>query len=140
MGARQDTDGRHRYSRPNEITSDSPPDLESIDMEIAETLGKLEQQRAILTPEAIPKDPAPVAPSRPARIASASMPDPAPGQKAPRAASPAIRRAEEQEWKKIDIFRADYASSRSGQRRRIVLIAVIATVVVGIVVCILVFR
>ena len=115
-----------------EVFSEPELDLAAIDSEINATLVELERIKAAVIPIAAHQDSTPQPQSPPVRspkqpgVASA----PRPAVKNP--AARRIRKIEEPEWSRLEIFRTEIATSRSSRRRRTVCFTLAAAVLLGI--------
>jgi hypothetical protein len=129
---------------PIPITQEAAPadakiELEEINRQIEATLDELErlnpgpisQHDPVLTPQH---------PTQPAADSTRSVAHSPARQAVPKSAPHPIRKAEEQEWKSIDLFRTEVVSSRSSKRRRNIFIAVVAAAMVLILLYFYIFR
>jgi len=111
--------------RKGEVYSEPELDLAAIDKEINATLVELERNKAAEIPIAAHQDstPQPLSPPvrSPKRPIAASAPRPAVENPAARR----VRKIEEPEWSRLEIFRTEIASSRSSRRRRTVYFALV---------------
>ena len=114
------------------VFSEPELDLAAIDSEISATLVELERIKAAVIPIAAHQEsaPQPLAPPvrNPRQTVVASAPRPA--VKNPAASR--IRKIEDPEWNRLEIFRTDIASSRSSRRLRTVLFTLAAALLLGI--------
>jgi hypothetical protein len=115
-----------------EVFSEPELDLVAIDSEINATLVELERIKSAVLPIAAHQDSTPQPLSPPVRspkqpvVASASQ------MTVKNPAARRIRKTEEPEWSRLEIFRTEIASSRSSRRRRTFYFALAAAVLLGI--------
>ena len=114
-----------------EVRSDANLDLTAINAEIEETLAELERQKAASPSDSSPQVARPEPPP-PAKATAKPVAESAPSRSTKHAVATAIHKTEDQEWKRIDIFRNEYVSSRSSRRNRSLLVALAAIVLAGI--------
>ena len=115
-----------------EFFSEPELDLAAIDNEINATLVELERIKAAVIPIAAHQDSTPQPPSSPVRSPKQPVVASAPRPAVKNPAAHSIRKIEEPEWSRFEIFRTEIASSRSSRRRRTVYFALAAAVLLGI--------
>jgi len=120
--------------------ADAKLGLEEINRQIEATLDELERLNAgpISQPDSM--DSPPQQPSPPAADSMKSAAESPARQTVQKSAPTATRKTEEQEWKKIDIFRTEVIPSRSSKRRRNIFIALVAAAMVLFLLYLYIFR
>jgi hypothetical protein len=116
-----------------EISLEPEPDLAAINNEIEATLAELERQKPVVIPITFPKEAVKAPPSPPARSPERSPAAPSPRPTSRRPEARTAPKSEEQDWTRLDIFRAEVANARSARRRKICIIAIAGVVLSGII-------